>query len=75
MDMMINEILMKLNDEEQKYIFNLKNKNDTAINYRKIFYENNKEKIKEYSRQYYLKNREKKKTEMLIRYYKNKTEK
>jgi hypothetical protein len=29
MDMMINEILMKLNDEEQKYIFNLKNKNDT----------------------------------------------
>ena len=57
---MINEILMKLNDEEQKYIFNIKNKNDTAINYRKIFYENNKEKIKEYSRQYYLKNREKK---------------
>jgi hypothetical protein len=66
MDMMINEILMKLNDEEQKYIFNLKNKNDTAINYRKIFYENNKEKIKEYSRQYYLKNREKKNNENLI---------
>ena len=75
MDLIFDRILMKLNDEEQEYIFNLKNKNDTANNYRKNFYQHNKEKIKEYSRQYYLKNREKKKTEMLNRYYKNKTEK
>ena len=75
MDIIFDRILMKLNDEEQEYIFNLKNKTDTANNYRKNFYQNNKERIKEYSRQYYLKNREKKKTEMLDRYYKNKTEK
>ena len=75
MDLIFEGIIMKLNDEEQEYIFNLKNKTDMVNNYRKNFYQNNKEKIKEYSRQYYLKNREKKKMEMLDRYYKNKTEK
>jgi len=75
MDLIFDGILMKLNDEEQEYIFNLKNKTDMVNNYRKNFYQNNKEKIKEYSRQYYLKNREKKKMEMLDRYYKNKEEK
>ena len=75
MDLIFDGILMKLNDEEQEYIFNLKNKTDMVNNYRKNFYQNNKEKIKEYSRQYYLKNREKKKMEMLDRYYTNKSEK
>lgn len=75
MDLIFEGIIMKLNDEEQEYIFNLKNKTDMVNNYRKNFYQNNKEKIKEYSRQYYLKNREKKKMEMLNRYYKKKTEK
>ena len=70
MDNIFDGILMKLNDEEQEYLFNL-----TANKYRKTFYQNNKEKIKEYSRQYYLKNRDKKKMEMLDRYYKNKEEK
>jgi len=75
MDLIFEGIIMKLNDEEQEYIFNLKNKTDMVNNYRKNFYQNNKEKIKEYSRQYYLKHREKKKMEMLNRYYKKKTEK
>ena len=75
MDIIFDGILIKLNDEEQEYIFNLKNRNDTANNYRENFYLNNKEKIKEYSRQYYLNNREKKKMEMLDRYYKHRAEK
>ena len=66
MDIIFDGILMKLNDEETEYIFNLKNKNDTANNYRKNFYQNNKERIKEYSRQYYLKNRDKKRGRCLI---------
>ena len=37
MDIIFDGILMKLNDEETEYIFNLKNKNDTANNYKKTF--------------------------------------
>ena len=55
MDITFDGIIMKSNDEEQEYIFNLKNKNDTVNSYRKNVYLNNKERIKEYSRQYYLK--------------------
>lgn len=69
---LFENIIEKLTEEEQEYIFNLKNKTEKMINYRKDFYLNNKEKIKEYSRQYYLKNRDKKKQEMLNRYYDNK---
>lgn len=75
MSIIFENIIEKLNSEEQEYIFNIKNKIEKTTNYRKEFYLNNKEKIKEYSRQYYLKNRDKKKQEMLDRYYKNKKSK
>jgi len=67
-----NEILKKLTEDEIMYIDKLQDKIKNINNYRKKYYQNNKDKIKSYQKDYYTVNREEKKKKMLERYYKNK---
>jgi hypothetical protein len=74
MDNLKNQIFEKLNEDENEYIINLIDKLDNINQYRRTYYQNNKEKIKNYQKQYYSENREEKKKAMLQRYYKKKIE-
>jgi hypothetical protein len=64
-----NEILPKLNEKEAEYFGQLLMKVENINNYRKTYYQNNKDKIKLYQKEYYSNNREEKKKKMLDRYY------
>tara|TARA_R110002012_G_scaffold310210_1_gene517792 strand:+ start:920 stop:1174 length:255 start_codon:yes stop_codon:yes gene_type:complete len=70
-----DELITKLNDEEVSFINELKHKLQNITNYRKNYYNQNKENIKKYQKDYYSKNREEKKEKMLKRYYERKKEK
>ena len=74
MDNLKNQIFEKLNEDENEYIINLIDKLDNINQYRKNYYQKNKDKIKNYQKQYYSENREIKKKSMLQRYYKKKIE-
>jgi len=68
-----DKILLQIeNEDEKEYLINLKNTVEKQKNYRKNFYIQNRDKLKEYSKENYKQNREVKKAEMLKRYYRNK---
>ena len=56
-----NELLKKLTDDEIIYIHSLQDKIKNINDYRKNYYETNKDKIKSYQKNYYCVNREEKK--------------
>jgi hypothetical protein len=64
------ELLNKLTEEEIIYIDTLQDKIKNINDYRKNYYQNNKDKIKSYQKEYYNNNKEEKKKKMLERYYK-----
>ena len=67
-----NELIKKLTEDEIMYIDALQDKIKNINNYRKNYYQINKDKIKNYQKDYYTVNRDEKKKKMLERYYKNK---
>jgi hypothetical protein len=64
------ELLNKLTEDEIIYIDTLQDKIKNINDYRKNYYQNNKDKIKSYQKEYYNNNKEEKKKKMLERYYK-----
>jgi len=63
------ELLNKLTEDEIIYIDTLRDRVTNINEYRKSYYQNNKDKIKLYQKEYYSNNREEKKKKMLDRYY------